>query len=162
MFLFAMFKFNRENINQQEQQIDFKCYCKSDKYYGKRCEKKINQCQNETCSGNGVCKILNENELNETIKCDCFGLNDFEGSKCETKTFKMTFIQTTIKSTAYIAILFLVSLGLLVVLIDLHSIFMLKNSPSSSFNQHLKSKSNKLIKTNIKSQPEPKKLVYIP
>ena len=106
---------------------DFKCHCKSDLYYGKRCENKINLCHNETCSGNGVCKLIgNELFMNETTKCECFGQGEFEGEKCKTKTQKMVARETKIKFTYIIAIVILISLYLLIISSDLHNIFIIK------------------------------------
>ena len=65
---------------------------------------------------------MNENDLNETIKCECFGIGMFQGQKCETKSIKYKRFQVTVKSTAYMAIIILVTLCLLVVLSDLHNL----------------------------------------
>ena len=103
-------------------EYDFKCHCKSDLFYGKRCESKINLCQNETCSGNGICKVIQTGQdgLNETIKCECFGLNDFEGEKCETKSTKRKTIETTIKTTAWIAISSVILFYSFIFVMDFH------------------------------------------
>ena len=103
-------------------EFDFKCRCRSDLFYGKRCESKVNLCQNETCSGNGVCKIIqiDKETLNETINCECFGQNDFEGEKCQTKSAKMILKETTIKATAWIAISCVILFYSLIFLMDLH------------------------------------------
>ena len=139
-----------ENGNNQ-QNIDFRCECKdSSKYYGKRCEHKINLCQNEKCSGNGLCKIINENQQNETIKCECFGFGLYEGEKCQIKSSKLKVIQTIIKSTTYIAVLIIIIFYLLIFMLDVHT-FLTK---SSSVNKN---------KQNRRKNPvsKPKKLVYI-
>lgn len=90
---------------------------------------KINLCQNETCSGNGLCKIQNENELNETIKCECFGQNSFEGEKCEIKSTKMIVRESTVKTTSIIAIVILIGLFSLAILSDIHSFYIKKHKP---------------------------------
>ena len=123
---------NGTYFNQDTQQIenyysDFICSCK-DKYYGKRCESKINLCQNETCSGNGVCKVItNELYQNESIKCECYGINSFEGDKCETKSAKMVVHEASVRTTSYIALAALISLYLLVITMDIHKYFVTKN-----------------------------------
>ena len=78
--------FNETIFNPFPQNVysTFNCICNKN-FYGRRCENKVDLCQNETCSGNGLCKV---NQINETIYCDCFGINSFEGDKCETKTAK--------------------------------------------------------------------------
>ena len=79
--------------------------CK-DGYFGKRCESKIDLCQNETCSSNGLCKVINET----IIKCECFGIDAFEGEKCEKKTNKLIVIETTIKTSYIISIMIIILL----------------------------------------------------
>ena len=96
---------------------DFECLCK-DGYFGKRCESKINFCQNETCSSNGLCKVINQT----IIKCECFGINAFEGKECEKKTNKLMVIQATIKISCVIAIIIIISLFGLIFLMDLNKI----------------------------------------
>ena len=107
-------------INELTKQFDFKCECKKN-YFGKSCENKVNLCQNETCNGNGICKVENENQLNETIKCKCFGIEMYEGDKCQKKSPKLVIIQTTVKSSTYIAVAILCCLFLLIILSDIHS-----------------------------------------
>ena len=98
-----------ETDSSSPNNYDIKCHCKSNLFYGKRCESKINLCQNETCSGNGVCIVIHEGGgLNETIKCECFGLNDFEGEKCEIKSTKRRLIETTIKMSTWISVFIII------------------------------------------------------
>ena len=127
---------------------DFKCICKSDLYSGKRCENKVNLCLNETCSNNGICQIINENSFNETTECKCFGTNQYEGSKCETKSSKLVVRETTVKTTYLIAIIILVSTYLLIILSDLHNIFTHQDFKA-------KRKNNKIIH-------KPRHLIYLP
>ena len=150
-------QFNQEFNQYENNYIDFKCQCKSDKYYGKRCESKINLCQNETCSGNGVCKILNENEFNQTILCKCFGLNSFEGKKCETKSSKMKLRENTIKATAWIAISSVCIFYSFIFMMDIHKLITNKTSSNSSNNKTIK---NNKRRTNEPAKPT--KLVYVP
>ena len=114
-------QYNQEFQSYQNYYTDFKCICKNN-YYGKRCESKINLCQNETCSGNGVCKTIENSLTNETIKCECFGTNQYEGNKCEIKSSKMQSREATIKFTYVIAIIVMISLYLLIILSDLHNL----------------------------------------
>ena len=113
-YLSCLNSFVCQNIIDKNGQLDFKCECK-DTYYGKRCENKVNLCQNETCSGNGLCKIMK----NETIKCQCYGIEMFEGERCEIKMTKLILVQTVAKSSYYISIITLSLLYILVILIDL-------------------------------------------
>ena len=101
-----------ENV-YKNQEIDFNCICKPG-FYGKRCENQVNPCQNETCSGHGLCKVTNQ-----TKRCECFGLQMFEGEKCERLTNKMIEIQTKIKTTVIISIIILSLLYLIVIFSDL-------------------------------------------
>ena len=87
-----------------------------------------------------MCKIQNENELNETIKCECFGLNSFEGEKCETKTVKMVFQESTVKTTSIIAIIILISFISLTILSDIHSSYFEKYKPKNKDNKKAISK----------------------
>ena len=116
--------------NQVDQQFenyysDFVCTCK-DQYYGKRCELKINPCENETCSGNGICKSIDNGSNQTSIKCECFGQNSFEGEKCERKTVKMIVVETSIKTSYCIAIGVLFSLYLIVIIMDFHKYFIMR------------------------------------
>ena len=98
-----------------------------------------------------MCKIQNESQQqNETIKCECFGFDLYEGEKCEIKSFKLKVIQITIKSTTYIAVLIIILFYLLIFMLDVHT-FLTK---SSSVNKN---------KQNRRKNPvsKPKKLVYI-
>lgn len=124
-----------EDLNNQ---TDFKCYCKSELYYGKRCEWKRNLCANETCSGNGVCKIINEYTRNETTKCECFGIDAFEGEKCQIKTINMIVRETKIKGTYYVAIIALILLYSLFISSDLHTFFIFKLSKKNRDRLNLK------------------------
>ena len=128
---------------------DFKCSCK-DKFYGKRCEMIINLCENETCTNNGVCKILNENEMNETIKCECFGKDQYEGDKCEIKTTSLVVRQTTVKSTYIIAIMILICLYGLMILSDVHNLFFKSK------------KCGKTVRRKLKVRAESRKPHYTP
>ena len=123
-------------------EFDFKCHCKSELFYGKRCESKINLCQNETCSGNGICKIIQaKHQENETIKCECFGQNDFYGEKCEIKSSKMKIKENFIKTTVWIAILSVIFIYVFIFLMDLHRLLTKTNS---SLNERKRTK--KIVK----------------
>ena len=135
-----------QNIINSNGTIDFECLCKDkSKYFGKRCENKVNLCYNEKCSGNGLCKIQNENEINETIRCECFGIGLYEGEKCQAKSTKLIIIQTTIKTTSYIAIICIILFYVFVVTLDVH---------------YLVTQPNK--KKVIKKKKIARKLVYVP
>jgi WD40 repeat protein len=144
---------NNQQQQQQQQnnkEIDFKCQCKSKLFYGKRCENKINLCKNETCSGNGLCKLINENELNETTKCECFGKGWYEGEKCEITSLKQTIIKAVIKTTVYVAIGVVIIFFALIISMDIHKILTIKNAFNfSKKNQSAKNKP-KIKKTNQK------------
>ena len=110
---------------------DYKCHCKEN-FIGRKCEMKINICDNETCSGNGICSIQNENKANETIECKCFGTGLYEGKYCQLKTTKKKVIEVTTRTTYYIAIVVLVSLYTIAVLSDLHSFYASKKNKTVS------------------------------
>ena len=124
---------NGTQLNQDYQRYenyypDFICSCK-DNYFGKRCESKINLCQNETCSGNGICKVItNEAYQNESIKCECFGLNSFEGKKCEKKSTKMVVYEASVKTSTYVAIAVMIALSSMVIFSDIHGYFITQPS----------------------------------
>ncbi|CAF1058555.1 unnamed protein product, partial [Brachionus calyciflorus] len=96
---------------------NFKCQClkgknESEIYYGQYCEFKRNVCQNETCSNNGYC-FDNDN----TAKCKCFSM--FSGEKCETKSNEMIAVESVIKTSSIIAILFIFLAYIFVLLNDI-------------------------------------------
>jgi hypothetical protein len=126
-------RFNQNTQKSENYYTDFFCTCK-EKFYGKRCELKINPCQNETCSGNGICKVIDNGSLNETIKCECFGINSFEGEKCEKKSLKMVVHETTVKTTTYIAIIAVICFYSLIAAMDFHKYFWKVNAPSKRKN----------------------------
>ena len=97
---------NCESLLLSSSSFDFKCFCK-DGFYGKRCQHKINLCENETCSGNGICQVIsnNQSKYGESIECKCFGMGQFEGKSCETKTTKAIIRIIAIKTTSFIAII---------------------------------------------------------
>ena len=121
-------QFNQDYQRYENYYPDFICTCK-DNYFGKRCASKINLCENETCSGNGFCKVIkNEAFQNESIKCECFGNGQFLGDKCETKSAKMVVHEATVKTTSYIAIGTLITFYALVGFMDIHKYFIMKKS----------------------------------
>ena len=108
---------------------DFKCYCKQ-YFYGKRCELEINLCQNETCSGNGICtEIKDIKSNNKSVKCNCFGIDSFEGDKCEFKSSKRKTVETAVKTSSIIAICVLISLFCLLISMDIHKYVIMKKRP---------------------------------
>ena len=138
--------FNDRFQAYQNYYSDFVCTCK-DQYYGKRCELKINPCENETCSGNGICKSLdNGSNQTSTIKCECFGQNSFEGEKCETKSTRKILEEASVKTSYLIAIIVLVSLYATAVLIDIHTYYFEVKSPLKQKNLSQKVPSSKPIK----------------
>ncbi len=114
----------------------FRCVCQ-DYYFGRRCENKINLCENETCSGNGVCQV---NEANNSISCMCYGTDSFTGLKCETKTSKQIMHETTVKITTIVAIISVILFYAFVLLMDYHTYFVLKKPfvNMKAFNKMLK------------------------
>ena len=111
---------------------DFKCHCK-EKYFGKRCELKSNICGNETCSGNGYCKIVNE-----TIVCHCFGHGHYEGEKCQTKSTKLKVIQSSIKTAVFISIIILISFYSIIILSDIFNLKIKQKKKSNIKNKKTK------------------------
>ncbi len=118
---------NVDNNLYLQNYYDYKCHCKEN-FIGKRCEYKINICENETCSGNGLCIIQNENHVNETIACKCFGIGLYEGKYCEHETTKLVVIQVVKKTTSYIAIIVIITFYCLIFSSDLVNYFMKKKA----------------------------------
>ena len=73
---------------------------------------------------NVIQTIKDDGGINETIKCECFGLNDFEGEKCETKSTKRRVIETTIKTSTWISVLIIISSYLFIFSMDIHKIML--------------------------------------
>ncbi|RNA05564.1 neurogenic locus notch -like protein [Brachionus plicatilis] len=79
-----------DNINNRT----YTCKCmsndnRSSLFYGLNCEKKIDVCQNETCSGNGVCY-----DGGFEPKCKCF--SKYSGDKCQIESQEMKTIKAII------------------------------------------------------------------
>ncbi|RNA17427.1 neurogenic locus Notch isoform X3 [Brachionus plicatilis] len=71
----------------------YQCDCffyanRSSLFYGRNCENKINLCQNETCSGNGVC-----HDYGYEAKCRCF--QKYYGEKCQIESNEIRVIKTS-------------------------------------------------------------------
>ena len=98
--------------------------------------------------------VQNENELNETIRCECFGFGLYEGEKCQTKSTKLIVIQTTIKTTSYIAIMSIILFYLMVFLSDIHNVLTKSNKNKSS--------SKQIKRKSLKKKTIATKLVYTP
>ena len=96
----------------------FSFYCQCSQFYeGDWCEVKKDLCANETCSNHGSCV-----DLQNQTKCNCVFL--YGGHDCEFKSESMKTIESVVKSSAIIAILFMVLLGLLILLSDLFNCFL--------------------------------------
>ncbi|CAF1133963.1 unnamed protein product, partial [Brachionus calyciflorus] len=82
---------------------NFSCECLKNEnqtslFYGSFCENKVNICENETCSKNGVCY-----DINDEAKCKCF--KSYTGEKCENETTEIKVIKSVIKTSVIIAII---------------------------------------------------------
>ena len=128
-------KLNIDNGLYLQNYYDFKCECKEN-FVGKRCETKINICDNQTCSGNGLCTIRNENFANESIECKCFGIGLYEGKYCELVTRKMVVIQAVKKTTSYIAIIAICLFYCLIFSSDLHNYYVKKEKKMKKFEKN--------------------------
>ena len=89
--------------------------------------------------------------INETTKCECFGLNSFLGDKCELKSISMKIIETTNKTTTSVAIIIIVSLYCLTFLMDVHNYFIMKPTKNNKSKRRLSSNSNVKITTRYKN-----------
>ena len=65
---------------------------------------------------------------NDTIKCECFGQNSFEGDKCEMKTSSTKIKEATTKTTVYVALITVALFYSLVFFMDIHKYFIMKNT----------------------------------
>ena len=62
---------------------------------------------------------------------ECFGIDSYEGEKCQTKASKMIVHEASVKTTYYIAIIILISLYSLIILSDIDKYFiMIKRNTS--------------------------------
>jgi hypothetical protein len=127
----------------------FNCSCKN-YYYGKYCENKINICENETCSFNVYCKIINSKPI-----CKCVW--QFEGSRCEIEMSNLTAIKKVIKVSYITAIVILILFYLLFILNDCMNYFCRIKSVTKINKKHNnKQKKNKNSKKLKKCKIEPK------
>ena len=84
-----------------------------------RCENKINLCENETCSGNGICQIISNNlSKNESIECKCYGIEQFEGKSSEIETINLKIRKWAIKISLIVSISILAAISLDVMFSD--------------------------------------------
>ena len=89
----------------------FSCLC--DKFYeGSFCESKVDICKNETCSGNGNCK-----DVNDQPKCECFAM--YSGEKCETQSNELKTVKAIITFTSIIAVIFVIAFYCCILCMDL-------------------------------------------
>ena len=99
----------------------FKCQCmtKNDSllFYGRNCEKKIDVCENETCSKNGIC-----NDIDNEAKCKCF--KSYSGIKCEIESQEIKLVKTVIKTSSIIAIIVICLTFFIFLSIDLLDFFL--------------------------------------
>jgi hypothetical protein len=72
-------------------------------YYGRNCENKIDLCENETCSFNGYCSVVNDSIGCVHVICL------FSGSQCEITSKQKKIIATTISTSIIMAIAVLIS-----------------------------------------------------
>lgn len=109
-------------FNQTINKFDFsyKCNC-SKYYYGQRCQFEVDLCQNKTCSSNGFCKV---NETKEAV-CNCFKF--YSGENCEITNSELVVIKKVITVSSIVAIVFISSLFLILLLNDITTLFINRN-----------------------------------
>ena len=90
----------------------FVCQCVTG-WDGRRCEKRSDFCQNQTCEHGGVCRSLLLD-----YRCECLG-DSYSGRQCEIEAAKTKRLQMVALSVAYVAIIFISSTGLFIVSLDL-------------------------------------------
>lgn len=73
----------------------------------------VNYCENVTCLNRGVCRPLFQN-----YSCECLGTS-YSGRHCEFMANRIWVIQTVSKSFGYASILFLVSVVMFIVAMDI-------------------------------------------
>ena len=134
----------------------FECICQ-DYYYGQRCEKKVNLCENETCSGNGICQVNHENN---TISCKCFGINSFSGDHCEIKSASKVAHEATVKLASIVAIISVILFYAFVIFLDYHKYYIMKQPfiPDKVFKRMTQGKGKSITKTPAKPQPPKSKV----
>lgn len=91
---------------------DFLCVCSQD-WIGIHCETKVNYCKNVTCKNNAVCRSLSGN-----FKCECL-TTSYSGRYCEITATDLSIRQIISRSFAYIVIIFLISVFIFVITLDI-------------------------------------------
>ncbi|CAF0777743.1 unnamed protein product [Brachionus calyciflorus] len=105
--------------------INNSCECPSEKnqtspFYGKFCEFKIDVCENETCSNNGVC-------FDDGLKAKCKCFDKYSGEKCQIELDEMKILKIVIRTSSIISILIIILFYLLFIICDLSSYFCRKS-----------------------------------
>ncbi|CAF0891719.1 unnamed protein product [Brachionus calyciflorus] len=116
--------------NLHDKTYDCQCvsgYNNKSYFYGTYCENKIDLCENETCSKNGICV-----DTGNEVKCKCF--SKFSGNNCEIESNELNFIKNFIRTSSLIAIIILGMTFCLTFLSDLSKLF-IKEKPNKRNNQ---------------------------
>jgi len=90
---------------------DYLCVCEEGWTSG-HCEAMVNYCQNVTCENNGVCRPLFRD-----FKCECLS-SSYSGLYCQITAGSLVARKLVGKSFGYIAIIFITSVFVLVVTLD--------------------------------------------
>ena len=89
----------------------FECFCQPG-WTGRRCESKINYCENVTCLNNGVCRPL---LLDYT--CECLG-ESFSGRNCELVATTLVTRRIVSKSFGYVSGTFIGGVLMFIIVMD--------------------------------------------
>jgi hypothetical protein len=128
-----------ETKNESNRSIE-QCSCASG-YHGTYCEKSIDQCLQNDCSKQGICR----NNI-DTYECLCF--DGFFGFNCERSTVQTVLITVVRRSFGIVAILLITGIVSLVIASDIHTYLTRKRQKSSVLN-HIPRVASELLENSV-------------
>ena len=126
---------NSTSLNSEMNTRNYTCNC-TKLSYGQNCEWKINVCASETCNQHGNC-------IDKSNIPACVCVQGYSGEKCEITSQELITARTVRKSSAIIAILFVVAFVSYILFMDITS------SRRKNFGIRSKESKNKIAKGNI-------------
>lgn len=90
----------------------FNCTCVWG-WRGRRCQYKVNYCDNVSCENEGICRSLFRNYY-----CECLS-GSYYGRHCENVARRINILEIIAQSFAYIAIIAICTVALFVIIMDI-------------------------------------------